>query len=164
MLATSMLRSTLLRSIVRSSSIGAGFAQRHMAVRTVVTTRYTIEHEWIRFDSSSSIGTIGITDYAQKSLGDVVYVELPTPETQVEKGEQIGAVESVKAASDIYAPVSGQIEEVNDALGDEPGLLNKSAHDEGWLAKIKLSNPSEFEQLLNDDAYKAFCAGSGDAH
>ncbi|SCV68973.1 BQ2448_1993 [Microbotryum intermedium] len=162
MLATSMLRPTLLRSVIRSTANVV--ARPSITYRTIVTTRYTIEHEWIRFDSTSSIGTIGITDYAQKSLGDVVYVELPTPETQVVKGEQIGAVESVKAASDIYAPVSGQIEQVNEALGDEPGLLNKSAQDEGWLAKIKLSNVSEFDQLLNDDAYKAFCAGQADAH
>ncbi|KAK4048813.1 glycine cleavage system H-protein subunit [Microbotryomycetes sp. JL201] len=130
-----------------------------MLFRTVVTKRFTTDHEWISFDSDSAIGTMGITEYAQKSLGDVVYVELPATQTTIAQGEQIGAVESVKAASDIFAPVSGEISEVNEALSDSPDLLNKSAEQDGWLAKIKLSNPQEFEALLSPEAYQAHCEG-----
>ncbi|UZJ56575.1 hypothetical protein CBS101457_005895 [Exobasidium rhododendri] len=119
-----------------------------------VQTRYTAEHEWVKFDDETNIGIIGITDYAQNSLGDVVYVELPSEGSEVKQGEQIGAVESVKAASDIYSPVTGQIKSVNDKLGDEPGLLNKSPQEKGWLCKIQLGNPSEFDVLLNEEAYK----------
>ncbi|PWN91817.1 glycine cleavage H-protein [Acaromyces ingoldii] len=116
--------------------------------------RFTAEHEWVKFDDASNIGTMGITDYAQKSLGDVVYVELPSEGSEVKQGEQIGAVESVKAASDIYSPVTGVIKEVNSKLSDEPGLLNKSPEDNGWLCKIQLSKPAEFEVLLDGEAYK----------
>ncbi|MCO5598637.1 hypothetical protein L7F22_052734 [Adiantum nelumboides] len=119
-----------------------------------VSIRYTAEHEWVKFDDANATGLIGITDYAQKSLGDVVYVELPSEGSEVKQGEQIGAVESVKAASDIYSPVTGQIESVNDKLGAEPGLLNKSPEEKGWLCKIKLNNPAEFEELLDEEAYK----------
>ncbi|KWU44874.1 glycine cleavage H-protein, partial [Rhodotorula sp. JG-1b] len=125
--------------------------------------RYTPEHEWVSFDDSTGLGTIGITEYAQKALGDVVYVELPAEGTQVATGEEMGAVESVKAASDIFAPVSGQIEAVNGELADQPDLLNKDAEGAGWLAKIKLSNPGEFDQLLNGEAYKAHCEGESEA-
>ncbi|PWO01370.1 hypothetical protein FA09DRAFT_335982 [Tilletiopsis washingtonensis] len=127
------------------------------AVRRGVSTRYTAEHEWVRFDDASNVGTIGITDYAQNSLGDVVFVELPAEGSQVKMGEQIGSVESVKAASDIYSPVSGVVESVNTELGDQPGLLNKSPLENGWLCQIKLANPSEFTTLLDEAAYKALC-------
>ncbi|WWC71067.1 glycine cleavage system H protein [Kwoniella pini CBS 10737] len=124
-----------------------------------ISTRYTTDHEWVSFDSTTNIGTVGITDYAQKALGDVVFVELPGQGAEVAQGDSIGAVESVKAASDIYAPVSGIVEEINETLADQPGLLNKSPEEKGWLAKIKLSAPAEFEALLNDEAYKAHCEG-----
>ncbi|GAA5833896.1 hypothetical protein JCM11251_006003 [Rhodosporidiobolus azoricus] len=130
--------------------------------RTVVTKRYTPEHEWVSYDDKTGLGTVGITDYAQKALGDVVYVELPAESTQVAAHEQIGAVESVKAASDIFAPVGGQVVEVNQDLEGQPDLLNKAPESDGWLAKIKLSNPGEFEELLSADAYKVHCEG-GDA-
>ncbi|KAG9222876.1 hypothetical protein PLEOSDRAFT_1101706 [Pleurotus ostreatus PC15] len=123
--------------------------------RTLVTKRYTVEHESVSFDDATGLGVITITDHAQEALGDVVFVELPTIGTEVKQGEQIGAVESVKAASDIYAPVSGTIEEINETLSSEPGLLNKSPEDKGWLCKIKLSDPSEVEKLLDADAYRA---------
>jgi glycine cleavage system H protein len=123
--------------------------------RAIVTKRYTVEHESVSFDDSTGLGTISITDHAQSSLGDVVFVELPALGTQVSKGDQIGAVESVKAASDIYAPVSGTIQEINETLSSEPGLLNKSPEDRGWLCKIKLSDPSEVEGLLTEQAYKS---------
>ncbi|KAK2461861.1 hypothetical protein APHAL10511_006324 [Amanita phalloides] len=139
--------------------------------RTIVSKRYTVEHEAIVFDDATGLGTVSITDHAQSSLGDVVFVELPTVGSIIKQGDQIGAVESVKAASDIYAPVSGTIEEINETLASEPGLLNKSPEDKGeivffyvmlslttfagWLCKIKLSEPSEMEQLLTEQTYKA---------
>ncbi|KAJ7706102.1 glycine cleavage H-protein-domain-containing protein [Mycena rosella] len=122
--------------------------------RTLVTKRYTVEHEAVEFDDATGLGVVYITDHAQASLGDVVFVELPTVGTEVTKGDQIGAVESVKAASDIYAPVSGTIEEVNEGLADQPGLLNKSPEAQGWLCKIKLSEPAQMEKLLSEEAYK----------
>jgi len=116
--------------------------------------KYTKEHELVNFNDSTGVGIISITDHAQSVLGDVVFVELPKIGAQVTQGEQIGAVESVKAASDIYAPVSGTIEEINERLSDQPGLLNKSAEDEGWLCKIKMSSPSEMDKLMDLDEYK----------
>jgi len=124
-------------------------------LRTIVTKGYTVEHETVVFDDSTGIGIVSITDHAQSALGDVVFVEMPALGTKVAQGDQIGAVESVKAASDIYAPVSGTIEEINETLSSEPGLLNKSPEDKGWLCKIKLSDPSEVEKLLTEEAYKA---------
>ncbi|KZT05939.1 uncharacterized protein LAESUDRAFT_654778 [Laetiporus sulphureus 93-53] len=126
-------------------------------VRTLITKRYTEDHEAIVFDDSTMTGTVYITDYAQSSLGDVVFVELPVEGTNVLMGDQIGAVESVKAASDIYAPLSGKIEEVNHELSDQPGLLNKSPEDKGWLCKIKVKDVAEMENLLTEDAYKQHC-------
>lgn len=125
--------------------------------RTLVTTRYTQEHEAVAFDDATGVGTVSITDHAQESLGDVVFVELPAIGSRVGKGDQIGAVESVKAASDIYAPVSGEVLEVNERLNDEPGLLNRSPQNDGWLCKIKLANPSEMEALLTAEGYKEVC-------
>ncbi|KAG8989252.1 hypothetical protein FRB94_008043 [Tulasnella sp. JGI-2019a] len=127
------------------------------AARGIITKRYTSDHEWVEYDSETQIGTVSITEYAQSSLGDVVFVELPDVKTQIEQGDQLGAVESVKAASDIYAPVSGIVEAVNEKLGDQPGLLNKSPEKDGWLCKIKLSNPAEMDALLTQEAYKAHC-------
>ncbi|KAI6007352.1 glycine cleavage H-protein-domain-containing protein [Pisolithus albus] len=115
--------------------------------RTLVTTRYTKEHEAVAFDEETGIGTVSITEHAQQSLGDVVFVELPVVGSKVGKGDQIGAIESVKAASDIYAPVSGKVLEVNERLSDEPGLLNRSPEHDGWLCKIKLAEPGEVRRL-----------------
>ncbi|KAF8735487.1 hypothetical protein AX14_001983 [Amanita brunnescens Koide BX004] len=124
-------------------------------MRTIVTKKYTAEHEAIVFDHATGLGTVSLTEHAQSSLGDVVFVELPAVGTTIKQGDQIGAVESVKAASDIYAPVSGTIEEINEGLSSEPGLLNKSPEDKGWLCKIRLSDHSEIEKLLSEEAYKA---------
>ncbi|KAL1951641.1 hypothetical protein VTO73DRAFT_790 [Trametes versicolor] len=126
-------------------------------VRTLVTKKYTEDHEAVVFDDQTQLGTVSITDYAQSSLGDVVYVELPTTGTEIAQGDQIGAVESVKAASDIFAPVSGTVEEINETLNDQPGLLNKSPEVKGWLCKIKLSDPSELEKLMSEEEYKKHC-------
>jgi len=122
--------------------------------RTLITKRFTADHETVSYDDKTGLGTITITEYAQSSLGDVVFVELPALETKVEQGDQIGAVESVKAASDIYAPVSGIVKEVNEKLNDQPGLLNKSPEEDGWLCKIQLSNPAEVEDLMTAKAYR----------
>ncbi|EPQ32478.1 uncharacterized protein PFL1_00672 [Pseudozyma flocculosa PF-1] len=122
-----------------------------------VHKRFTAEHEWVSFDDESNVGTVGITEYAQKSLGDVVFVELPAADSEVKQGDDVGAVESVKAASDIYAPVTGVIESVNEQLSSEPGLLNKDPEGKGWLCKIRLTQPQEFESLLSAEAYQKLC-------
>ena len=113
------------------------------------------DHEWITIEGD--VGTIGITNHAQEQLGDVVYVDLPDVGDSVEKDETMGAVESVKAASDIYCPVSGEVVEVNDALNDEPALVNSAAESDGWMAKVKLSDASELDSLMDADAYAKFC-------
>ena len=116
---------------------------------------YTREHEWIRTDGD--IATVGITDFAQGQLGDVVFVEVPEAGRQVAKGGDAAVVESVKAASDVYAPVSGEVVEGNSALTDDPSLVNSDPEGEGWFFKIRLSDPSELEGLMDSDAYKSFC-------
>lgn len=116
--------------------------------------KYTEEHEWVLVEED--IVTIGITDFAQEQLGDVVFVELPEEGDEVEAGKSFGVVESVKAVSDIYAPVSGEVVEVNDELPDEPETINSSPYDDGWLIKIKLTDPSELDDLMDADAYQEF--------
>ena len=115
---------------------------------------YTKEHEWIRLDEQ--IGTIGITDYAQKELGDIVFVELPKPGEHVAAGESFGTIESVKAVSEIYAPVSGEVTAVNTKLQNSPEMLNSDPHGEGWLIQIRLSDRSEIEKLMTADEYEAY--------
>jgi len=117
--------------------------------------KFTKEHEWIRVDKD--IGTVGISDFAQKALGDVVFVDLPAVGTKFSKKETIVAVESVKAANDVYAPVSGTVTEVNKSLSETPALVNESAYEKGWMIKLKLSNPTELSQLLNELDYKKHC-------
>ncbi len=112
---------------------------------------FTNEHEWIRVDGD--IGTVGITDYAQAQLGDVVFVELPEVGAQVERGGEAGVVESVKAASEVYAPVTGEVVEVNDVLADTPDKVNASAEKDGWFFRIKLSDPAELDGLMDAAAY-----------
>ena len=120
---------------------------------------YTEEHEWIRTDgdAADSVATVGITDFAQNQLGDIVFVEVPEAGRQVAKGGDAAVVESVKAASDVYAPVSGEVVEGNSALTDDPSLVNSDPEGEGWFFKIRLSDPSELEGLMDADAYKSFC-------
>jgi len=120
-------------------------------------TRFTKEHEWIRVENG--IGTVGITVYAQEQLGDVVYVELPEPGRKVERGKDMAVVESVKAASEVYAPVSGEVTEVNAKLTSDPATINADATGAGWFARIRLSNPSELDGLMDEGAYKAYVAG-----
>ncbi|MCW5771023.1 MAG: glycine cleavage system protein GcvH [Rhodospirillaceae bacterium] len=119
--------------------------------------KYTSEHEWIEI--AGDIGTVGISDYAQEQLGDVVFVELPKVGAAVAQKAQIAVVESVKAASEIYAPVSGTVTEVNASLADEPQLVNQSAEDKGWFFKLKLANPGEIDALMDAEAYAKFAAG-----
>ncbi len=121
--------------------------------------KFTEDHEWIRIEGDT--GTIGITDYAQEQLGDVVYVELPDVGRKVEKGKDMAVVESVKAASEVYAPVSGTVAAINEKLTAEPATVNSAAMGDGWFVKIKLSNPSELDNLMDEAAYKKFVEGLG---
>lgn len=116
--------------------------------------RYAESHEWVSLDGD--IATVGITDYAQHALGDIVYVDMPEEGDEVTAGEEFGAVESVKAASDLYSPVSGEVVEINSALEDEPGLINQDAFS-NWIMKVKVSDPSEVENLLDAEAYAKIC-------
>ncbi len=118
--------------------------------------RYTKEHEWIKLDGA--LGTVGITDYAQHELGDVVFVELPKVGAKIQSGQSFGTVESVKAVSEIYSPVSGEVAETNAALGNEPEKINQDPHGAAWLIKIKLANPSEVNSLMDAAAYQAYIA------
>jgi len=120
---------------------------------TPAELKYAASHEWARLEGD--IVTVGITDHAQDALGDLVYVELPTVGDQVAAGDEAGVVESVKAASDIYAPVSGEIVEVNEALVDAPEIVNSDAYGAGWLYKIKVSDAGELDKLLSADEYAA---------
>ena len=119
-----------------------------------MTVRYTKEHEWVRLEDG--IATVGITDHAQDALGDVVFVELPDPGREVEEGEAISVVESVKAASDVYAPLTGRITEINQAIIDDPALVNRDSAGEGWFFKLALADTAAFDALLDEDAYTAF--------
>jgi glycine cleavage system H protein len=116
--------------------------------------RYTKEHEWVKLEGA--IGTIGITDHAQHELGDIVYVDLPKPGTKLEKGKTLGSVESVKAVSDVYAPVSGEVVEVNSALADAPEKLNQDPHGAAWLVKVKVSAPQEVNDLMPAADYEKY--------
>jgi glycine cleavage system H protein len=118
---------------------------------------FTQDHEWI--DVAGDIGTIGISDYAQGQLGDITFVELPSVGATVAKGDSVSVVDSVKAASDVYAPVSGEVTDVNEALGDQPELVNSDALIGGWLFRVKLSNKFELDDLMDDTAYQAYIEG-----
>jgi glycine cleavage system H protein len=116
--------------------------------------RYTKEHEWVNVGGDTA--TVGITDHAQKELGDIVYVDLPKPGATAEKGKTIGSVESVKAVSDIYSPISGEVTAVNDLLATAPEKLNQDPHGEAWLFKLKLSSPDELKDLMSAADYAAY--------
>ncbi len=114
--------------------------------------KYTKDHEWLRIEGDT--GWIGITDYAQAELGDIVFVELPTIGSKLEQGKAFGTIEAVKAVSDLYAPVTGEVVEVNKEVQDSPEVVNKEPYERGWMLKVKLTNPSELGALLDVDAYK----------
>merc|ERR1719387_2472548 len=131
------------RGLARNVSLRGAALQQS---RRCLVTKFSKDHEWITV--TDGVGTIGITNHAQEQLGDVVYVDLP----------EIGdTVESVKAASDIYSPISGEVVEVNEALNDEPALVNSSAEADGWMTRVKLSDASELDDLMDEAAYKEFC-------
>jgi glycine cleavage system H protein len=117
--------------------------------------KYTREHEWIQVNGNT--GTVGITDHAQESLGDIVFVELPKTGTQLQAGKSFGTVESVKAVSELYAPASGKVAAVNDALNQSPEIINKDAH-AAWMIKLELANPAEVNALLSADDYERYVA------
>ncbi len=117
--------------------------------------KYTQEHEWIKADGKT--GTIGITDHAQSSLGDIVFVELPKVGTEIKKGQSFGSVESVKAVSDLFAPVSGKVVAINEDLATSPEKVNSDAH-AAWMIKVEISDPSDLEQLLSAEDYEKFAA------
>lgn len=118
--------------------------------------KYTKDHEWIRIDGN--VGTIGITEYAQGELGDIVFVELPAAGKKVETGQSFGTVEAVKAVSDLYSPVNGEVKEVNKEIQDSPELVNKEPYERGWMIKVTLANVDEVKNLLDVEAYKKLIA------
>ena len=120
--------------------------------------RFTNDHEWIRFDAqeTGTIVTVGITDYAQQNLGDIVFVELPTPGSSFHRGQEVAVIESIKAAAEIYAPIDGQIQAINTVLNDEPSMVNTDPTGAGWLFTIQLAIPSQLDELMDDDAYQSY--------
>jgi glycine cleavage system H protein len=118
--------------------------------------KYTQDHEWIRIDGET--GWVGVTDYAQGELGDVVFVELPAPGTKIQKGKSFGTIEAVKAVSDMYAPVTGEVLEVNKDIQSSPEKVNKDPYGEGWFIKMRIMNPTELAELLDVNAYKKLVA------
>ncbi|KAF5918576.1 hypothetical protein HPG69_005011 [Diceros bicornis minor] len=116
--------------------------------------KFTDKHEWIT--TENGIGTVGISNFAQEALGDVVYCSLPEVGTKLNKQDEFGALESVKAASELYSPLSGEVTEINEALAENPGLVNKSCYEDGWLIKMTLSNPSELDELMSEEAYEKY--------
>lgn len=124
--------------------------------------RYTKEHEWVRVEGD--VAVVGITDHAQKELGDIVYVDLPKVGARLEQGKTLGSVESVKAVSDIFAPVSGEVTEINEMLSTTPEKLNEDPHGAAWLVKIKLSAPDEVNRLLSAEDYQKYIGAEGSGH
>ena len=118
--------------------------------------RYTKEHEWVRVDDG--VGTVGVTDFAQDELGDIVYIELPAPGTAVKQFEKLGEIESVKAVSDFYSPIGGEVVDVNEEVSDHPELVNQSFYDRGWLVRLRLTDPAELDALLTAEQYDALVA------
>ncbi|XP_074014180.1 glycine cleavage system H protein, mitochondrial [Numenius arquata] len=131
-------------------------AARRLATSSLVLSarKFTDKHEWITVENG--IGTVGISNFAQEALGDVVYCSLPEIGTKLSKHDEFGALESVKAASELYSPLSGEVTEVNAALADNPGLVNKSCYQDGWLIKMTVENPTELDELMNEDAYERY--------
>lgn len=121
--------------------------------------KYSEDHEWIEVDGET--GLIGISDYAQEQLGDVVFIELPDVGKLLDRSDELAVVESVKAAAEVYAPVGGEVVEVNDALNGDPSLVNTDPVGDGWFAKLRLTDPGELEELMDEAAYKTFCEGLG---
>jgi glycine cleavage system H protein len=123
----------------------------------MANVRFTSDHEWVRIEDD--IGVVGITDYAQEQLGDIVFIELPEVGAKLDKGAEAAVVESVKAASEVYAPVTGEVVAINEDLADDPGRVNTDAMGEGWFFKIRFDDPEELEALMKSAAYKELVAG-----
>ncbi|KER22964.1 hypothetical protein T265_09049 [Opisthorchis viverrini] len=136
------------------SSVSSRFRILSDTIRKASNLYYTQKHEWIKSDGKS--GTVGISEYAEQKLGDIVYVELPNQGDIIKAKEQCGVIESVKAVSEIYSPASGTVTELNSTLESNSGIINKSPLDKGWLFKMTLSDPSELEHLMTEEKYKAF--------
>jgi len=157
-----MSSSFAMRAFVKMAvrNTAKSFPKQHLNLiqaRTLATTYYTEKHEYVTVEDDGVTATVGITDFAQAALGDIVYVELPEVDDEAEKGESFGSVESVKAASDVYSPVNGEIIECNETIVDDPGLVNSSAEDEGWFIKIKISDIEDVDDLMDAEAYKEHC-------
>nr|XP_056718332.1 glycine cleavage system H protein, mitochondrial [Euleptes europaea] len=138
----------------RCRAAPAGRRLATSAAGLLAARRFTDKHEWIAVEDS--IGTVGISNFAQEALGDVVYCSLPEIGTKLNKQDEFGVLESVKAASELYSPLTGEVTEINTALADNPGLVNKSCYQDGWLIKMTLDNPSELDELMTEDAYEKY--------
>lgn len=150
------VRSTVPFNVLRTvpnkcTTITRSFSRIHPLL---AERKFTEKHEWVTLDGE--IGTVGITDHAQQALGDIVYVELPDVDAEFAQSDECGALESVKAASELYCPVSGTVTEKNQSLEDKPGLINSSCYDDGWLFKLKLSKMEELDGLMSEEGYKKF--------
>ncbi|KAF1345958.1 glycine cleavage H-protein-domain-containing protein [Delphinella strobiligena] len=156
--AASLARASFVPTCVKKSLVARPFSSTILPQ----IKKYTEDHEWIDVSEDGQVGTIGVSDYAAHALGDVVFVELPTIDLEVAAGDSIGAVESVKSASDIMTPVSGIILETNSVLEDKPSNINRDPEGEGWLAKIKISDKIELDGLMDAAAYKAFTEESAE--
>jgi len=119
-------------------------------------SKYAKSHEYVHFDEKEGVGMIGITDYAQKELGDVVFVELPQVGSQLDAADELGSIESVKAVSELFSPVSGEVVEINEALSDKPELVNTDPYGDGWMIKMRLSDPSEMDGLMTAEEYEEY--------
>ena len=123
----------------------------------MATVRFTKEHEWVRVEGDE--GVVGITNYAQEQLGDMVFIEVPEVGTEVEQGAEAAVVESVKAANEVYSPVSGEVIEINEDLAEDPAKVNADAEGEGWMYRVKMADASELDDLMDAEAYKAYVEG-----
>ncbi|XP_050235207.1 glycine cleavage system H protein 2, mitochondrial [Mercurialis annua] len=155
-MATRSVWASRAASYLRISVFNRGFAS------VVKDLKYADSHEWVKIDGNSA--TVGITDHAQDHLGDVVFVELPEVGAAVTQGEGFGAVESVKATSDINCPVSGKVIEVNEELNDSPALVNSSPYEKGWIIKVEMSDAGETKNLKDSDEYSKFCEEEDGQH
>ncbi|XP_055708427.1 glycine cleavage system H protein, mitochondrial [Phlebotomus papatasi] len=142
--------------LVKSHAPAAAVVSRSFSLQTIchADRRYTDKHEWVSVEGT--VGTVGISQYAQEALGDVVYAQLPDVGTNLSQKDECGALESVKAASELYSPVSGKVTEKNTAVEDTPSLINTSCYDKGWLFRVELSKPEEVDALMDEKQYKEF--------
>mmetsp|Transcript_21950 Transcript_21950/g.26461 ORF Transcript_21950/g.26461 Transcript_21950/m.26461 type:complete len:158 (-) Transcript_21950:87-560(-) len=154
MAASTLMRSVARRSFEKAIRLNAVTPVTSIASRSFATY-YTPAHEYCKVDGK--IATVGITDFAQSALGDIVFIDLPEEEDEFDKGDSFGSVESVKAASDVYAPVSGTVVGTNDKLDDKPEIVNTDAEGDAWFVKLEISDESELEDLMSAEEYKAHC-------